>query len=50
MDAKLKCKECGEQFTITTGEAKWYEEKGFELPKRCPNCRKSKRKSKPKEE
>ena len=45
MEATIKCKECGKQFTVTTEEAKWYEKKGFELPKRCLECRKSRRKS-----
>ena len=30
---------CGTPFTFTEGEAKWYQEKGFEPPKRCKACR-----------
>lgn len=48
MDVKVKCKGCGESFVVTEREAKWYEEKGFELPKRCLECRKNRRKNKSK--
>ena len=39
MEEKIKCKDCGEEFTITANELKWYEEKGFTAPKRCKKCR-----------
>lgn len=39
-----KCKKCGKLFQIM--HVDWYKEKGFELPKRCPSCRKSKREEK----
>ena len=41
---KLKCQNCGQEFVFTAGEQKFYQDKGFEPPKRCPECRK-KRKS-----
>lgn len=34
------CAHCGETFTIWTGTRIRCEEKGWDLPKRCPNCRK----------
>ena len=34
-----RCKACNEVFIITAGEVAWYEDKGFELPKLCKNCR-----------
>lgn len=37
------CKDCGRPFTLTEGEVKWYEGKGFPLPKRCKECRKKRR-------
>lgn len=40
MEQKIKCKDCGETFTITQEELKWYEDKGFKPPKRCKSCRK----------
>lgn len=41
----VECKECGNTFEITKEEQDWYKEKGFELPKRCRNCRKERRKA-----
>jgi hypothetical protein len=35
----LKCKDCGAEFEVTTGEQDWYAKKGWELPKRCKGCR-----------
>lgn len=44
-DVIIECKECGKQFTVLEEEQEWYKQKGFDLPKRCEECRKSKRKS-----
>lgn len=44
MDEIIKCQDCGEEFTFTEGEKKFYEEKGFTKPKRCKSCRKAKKK------
>jgi len=40
-DQTLTCIErsCGATFTFSDGEQKFYAEKGFTPPKRCPNCR-----------
>lgn len=39
-DKTLKCRDCGNDFTFTTGEQAFYAEKGFENePARCPDCR-----------
>ena len=43
-DIRTVCKECGKEFLITTGEQKFYAEKQFPLPKRCPICRKIRKK------
>ena len=37
---KRKCKQCGEEFTLTDSEMKFYNDKGLNLPKRCSECRK----------
>ena len=37
---KRKCKQCGEEFTLTDSEIKFYNDKGINLPKRCSECRK----------
>ena len=36
----LKCCECNKEFEFTDGEIKFYKRKGFEVPKRCKECRK----------
>ena len=49
-DVEMKCKDCGQPFTIPGREIEWYktkvDEKGeaFTLPKRCKPCRVLKRK------
>lgn len=48
-DVKITCKDCGKEFTVSEQEQKWYKDKEFDLPKRCPDCRKSKRSSRKKQ-
>ena len=38
-DKKVKCLECGKEFTITVGEQKYFHEMKFDEPKRCKACR-----------
>lgn len=38
-DLLIKCWECGERFTFTIGEQKFYKERGLSQPKRCEDCR-----------
>lgn len=38
-DLLLKCWECGDRFTFTVGEQRFYKQKGFVHPKRCGSCR-----------
>ena len=35
------CNCCNKGFNLTIGEKEYYDQKGFDLPKRCPDCRKS---------
>lgn len=35
----IKCKDCGEVFEFTDNEQKFYEEMGYDIPKRCKACR-----------
>ena len=42
-DVVIECKDCGKKFTVSAEECEWYEKKGFDLPKRCNECRKSRR-------
>ncbi|WP_051030979.1 RQC-minor-1 family DNA-binding protein [Robertmurraya massiliosenegalensis] len=41
-DLLLKCWVCGERFTFTIDEQRYYKSKGFKNPKRCKACRKEK--------
>ena len=43
-DVIIKCRDCGNEFTVTASEQKWFELKQLALPKRCKHCR-SKRKN-----
>ncbi|GHU62893.1 hypothetical protein FACS189445_6070 [Spirochaetia bacterium] len=36
------CIDCGKPFTLTPGERQYYWARGWELPKRCKDCRESK--------
>lgn len=38
-DIREICKDCGEEFVISTGEQGWLEEHGFAPFKRCKQCR-----------
>ncbi|MCK9544612.1 MAG: zinc-ribbon domain-containing protein [Novosphingobium sp.] len=42
-DIKIICKDCNKEFTFTAGEQKFYEEKGFQSPVRCKECRQSRK-------
>ncbi len=37
------CKDCDEEFVILEAEAKWFEERDMQLPKRCADCRRKRR-------
>jgi hypothetical protein len=38
-DITLMCSDCEEDFIFTAGEQEFFEEKGFDEPKRCKDCR-----------
>lgn len=38
-DKTIKCEKCNEEFVFPCGEQKFFEEKGFIPPKKCPKCR-----------
>ena len=40
---KVACMDCGTLFEVSEEEQKWYEEKGYKIPKRCQQCRKARR-------
>jgi rubredoxin len=39
----LVCVGCGNTFDFTEGEQKFFQDKGFSAPRRCPVCRANKR-------
>lgn len=41
-----KCVNCNKPFTITSSHAKWFLDRGLELPKRCKECRTRRRNEK----
>jgi CxxC-x17-CxxC domain-containing protein len=38
-DKTLTCVDCGVQFTFTARDQAFYDERGFQAPRRCKNCR-----------
>ena len=42
-DKILWCKECYRTFVFPVGEQKFFAEKGFDNPVRCPSCRTAKK-------
>lgn len=42
-DKTNKCSECGNNFIFSAGEQKFYLEKAFAEPRRCPDCRKNRK-------
>jgi len=48
-DKTLKCEKCSEEFVFPCGEQKFFEEKGFIAPKKCPKCRGKENVQRPKE-
>lgn len=50
-DKKIACRECGKEFIFTVGEQEFYKEKGLtNKPKRCLECRRSRREAREKTE
>jgi CxxC-x17-CxxC domain-containing protein len=41
----LTCVECGQEFTFTADDQEFHASKGYQEPKRCPNCRAARRQS-----
>ena len=42
-EVSLICRVCHKRFVFTTGEQKFYVERGLSAPKRCPACRAQKK-------
>ena len=44
-DKELVCCDCGQAFTFSTGEQRYFLSKGLSIPKRCKACRQKRRAS-----
>ena len=44
VDKEIFCQDCKEPFVFSKGEQSFFLSKNFAVPKRCPDCRKSRRK------
>jgi CxxC-x17-CxxC domain-containing protein len=47
--SQLACKDCSADFEFGAEERAFFAKKGFDPPKRCPDCRAKRRKAKPPE-
>ena len=42
-DIQLTCSDCGQDFTFTSADQAFFQERGYSTPKRCKNCRMAKK-------
>ncbi len=42
-DRTLVCVECNQEFTFSADDQEFHARKGYQEPKRCPNCRQARR-------
>ena len=42
-DRILTCAQCGEEFTFTAEDQEFHSSRGYQDPRRCPNCRQARR-------
>ncbi|HZP26649.1 MAG TPA: CxxC-x17-CxxC domain-containing protein [Dehalococcoidia bacterium] len=42
-DKTLVCVECGESFTFSASDQEFHASRGYQEPKRCPDCRQARR-------
>ena len=42
-DRTLTCVECGSEFTFSADDQEFHASRGYQEPKRCPNCRQARR-------
>ncbi len=46
-DKTISCQDCGKEFIFTEEEQNYYNEKGFQSPKRCKACRTARNRQNP---
>lgn len=44
-DKTLTCVECGQEFIFSASDQEFHLSRGYQEPKRCPNCRQNRRAS-----
>jgi len=42
-DRSLTCADCGNEFIFTVDDQEFHASKGYQEPKRCPDCRRARR-------
>ncbi|HEX3662742.1 MAG TPA: CxxC-x17-CxxC domain-containing protein [Acidobacteriaceae bacterium] len=42
-DLQLTCSDCGREFTFTSEDQAFFQERGYSAPKRCKNCRQARK-------
>lgn len=42
-DMQLTCSDCGQEFTFTSADQAFFQERGYSTPKRCKPCRMAKK-------
>jgi CxxC-x17-CxxC domain-containing protein len=42
-DMQLTCSDCGQDFTFTSADQQFFQERGYSTPKRCKPCRQAKK-------
>ena len=42
-DLQLTCSDCGQEFTFSSEDQAFFQERGYSAPKRCKTCRQAKK-------
>jgi CxxC-x17-CxxC domain-containing protein len=42
-DLQLTCSDCGQEFTFSSEDQAFFQERGYSAPKRCKSCRQAKK-------
>ena len=42
-DLRLTCSDCGQEFTFSSEDQAFFQERGYSAPKRCKTCRQAKK-------
>ncbi|MGO9324975.1 MAG: CxxC-x17-CxxC domain-containing protein [Terracidiphilus sp.] len=42
-DMQITCSDCGQEFTFSSADQQFFQERGYSTPKRCKPCRQAKK-------